>query len=443
MYEFSASFKNQLDLFETSLPFAGRLDRENRWIKLSELINWNEFERIYSKLFSKLGRSAIKARIVVGALILKHKLELSDREIAQQLAEHPYLQIFIGLTEFTTTPPFDSSTLTNVRKRLGENEFDKFEKEIIKELTDKKLIKAKGLLVDATVVESEITFPTDCGLLNKVRQYLTEKIKDFSKITGEKVRTYCRVARQEYLNFNKKRKKTNKQIRRMQKSLLQYVRRNIKQMKEVMVRLKESGVEIPNKILDKFEVAKKIYEQQKTMYEQKVKTIKSRIVSFHKHYVRPMVRGKAGKNVEFGPKVSLGYVDGYLFVDHYSTDSFNESKYLKQAVDNYKERFNKKPNYVAMDNIYGNRDNRNYLKDEEIRTSVKALGRKKSNPANDKDRRWRHGKQRERNRIEGAIGHVKSKYLLEKVRAKLPKTEYSWFRLALLSHNLVTAAKRA
>ena len=73
----------------------------------------------------------------------------------------------------------------------------------------------------------------------------------------------------------------------------------------------------------------------------------------------------------------------------------------------------------------------------------RSLGRKKSNQSSDKDYRWRKGKQKERNRIEGAFGHVKAKYLLGKVRAKLPQTEYSWLRMALLSHNLVTAAKRA
>ena len=443
MYEYSASFKNQLDIFETSLPFAGGLDRTNRWITLSKLINWKEFEKIYAQTFSKRGRSGIKARIVIGALILKHKLELSDREIAQQLTENPYLQIFIGLNEFTTISPFDSSTLTNVRKRMGENEFEKFEIEIIKELQKKKLIKPKGFLVDATVIESEITFPTDCGLLNKVRKFLVENIKNIGKTTNKKMRTYCRKAQKEYLNFNKKRKKTKKQIRRMQKSLLQYVRRNIKQMKELTAHVQESGVAISKKIVDKFELAKKIYKQQKTMYDNKVKTIESRIVSFHKDYVRPMVRGKSGKNVEFGSKVSMAYVDGYLFVDQYSTDSFNESKYLKQSVDNFKERFNKKPNYVAMDNIYGTRENRKYLNDEKIKTSVKALGRKRLNQSQDKDCRWRRSKQKERNRIEGAFGHVKSKYLLGKVRAKLPETEYSWLRMALLSHNLVTASKRA
>ena len=51
-------------------------------------------------------------------------------------------------------------------------------------------------------------------------------------------------------------------------------------------------------------------------------------------------------------------------------------------------------------------------------------------------------KQKERNRIEGAIGHVKTKYSVAEVRAKLPETEYSWLRLALLSHNMVSAAKR-
>lgn len=442
MYKYSASFTNQLEIFEASLPFGGKLDANNRWIKLSSQINWEHFEKIYAKTFAKIGRPGKQARLVIGAMILKHKLEVSDVELTYQITENPYLQFFIGLDKFQSEPPFDSSTLTNVRKRIGEEEFDQFESVLIDDLVSNKLLNPKGLLVDATVYESDITFPTDCGLLNKARQYCVTQIKTLSKIVGTKVRTYCRKAQQEYLNFAKKRKKTRKQIRRMQKSLLQYLRRNIKQMTELVEQVTEKGHVVSHKVTEQFKIVKKIYHQQKHMYTNKVKTIESRIVSFHKSYVRPIVRGKSGKDVEFGAKVSMSYVDGYLFVDHYSHENYNESTTLEQAVSNYNDRFGKDPNYVAMDQIYGTRENRNYLKDKSIRTSVKRLGRKKSNESLDKDYRWRKGKQKERNRIEGAFGHIKENYLLGNVRAKLPKTEYSWLRFALLSHNLATAAKR-
>ena len=442
MYKYSESFTNQLEIFEKSLPFEGKLDTNNRWIELSSQIDWTKFEKIYANTFSKIGRPGKDARLVIGALILKHKLELSDDEVTQQLAENPYLQFFVGLSKFQTEAPFDSSTLTNVRKRLGEKEFDAFETTVIDELVANKLLKPKGLLVDATVYESDITYPTDCGLLNKARQYCVAQIKKLTKIVGTKVRTYCRVAQKSYLNFSKKRQKTAKDIRRMQKSLLQYVRRHIRQMSHLVEQAIEKGHVVSTTVLENFEIVKKIYEQQKYMYINKLKTIESRIVSFHKTHVRPIVRNKSGKRVEFGAKVSLSHVDGYLFVDHYNNENFNESTTLKTAVDNFNDRFGKNPAYVSMDQIYGTRENRNYLEDKNIRSSVKPLGRRKKNESRDKDHRWRKNKQKERNRIEGAFGYTKEKYLLKKVRAKTPKTEYSWLRLGLLSHNLATAAKR-
>jgi len=222
----------------------------------------------------------------------------------------------------------------------------------------------------------------------------------------------------------------------MQKSLLQYLRRNIKQMTDLLAQVTEKGHVVSTKVSEKFAIVKEIYQQQKHMYMNKLKTIEHRIVSFHKTHVRPIVRNKSGKKVEFGAKVAMSHVDGYLFVDHYNNENFNEGTKLETAIANYNERFGKNPNYVSMDQIYGSRGNRTYLSDRGIRSSVKPLGRKKKNESRDKDHRWRKSKQKERNRIEGAFGYTKEKYLLRKVRARTPKTEYSWLRFGLLSHNL-------
>ena len=362
--------------------------------------------------------------------------------MTQHLTENPYLQFFVGLTTFHLQPPFDSSTLTNVRKRLGEKEFDDFEQSLINDLIEHKLLKPKGLLIDATVCNSYITYPTDCGLLNKARQYCVTQIKKYSKIVGTKVRTYYRKAQQEYLSFNKKRNKTHHEIRRMQKKMLQYLRRNLNQVTELIDQVIEKGHVISTKVSDRIEVIKTIYDQQRYMYTNRLKSIESRIVSLHQPHVRPIVRNKAGRKVEFGPKVAMSLVDGFLFADRYSNENFNENTTLEQVVENFEKRFGKTPDYVAMDQIYGTRENRAYLKSKGIRSSVKKLGRKKQDECRDKEHRWRKQKQRERNRIEGGIGYIKTKHLLDEVRAKLPQTEYSWVRFGLLSHNLATVAKR-
>jgi len=70
------------------------------------------------------------------------------------------------------------------------------------------------------------------------------------------------------------------------------------------------------------------------------------------------VRGKAGKPVEFGSKISVSMMGKLAFVDHLSWDAFNESADLIAQVKAYKERFGFYPESVYADGIYGTRDNR-------------------------------------------------------------------------------------
>lgn len=442
MYKFSEPVNRQLEMFEKSLPFGGKLDADNRWLKLASLIDWQKFEAIYAETFAAIGRPGIRAREVIGALILKYILAVSDSELTLQLTENPYFQYFIGMARFKNRPPFDSSTLTHVRKRLGEKLFDEFEQILINDLIVKKLIKPRALQVDATVYESEITYPTDCGLLNKARQYCVAQIKQLSQVIGCKVRTYCRVAQQAYVNFSKARTHTVQKVRAMQKALLQYLRRNIGQLSELILLAQEKGHAVCQKIVTTLETVKTLYEQQKTMYDQRINSITSRIVSFHKPYIRPIVRNKSGKKVEFGAKVQLSLVDGYLFADYINFENFHEGTQLANSIQKFQQRFDRQPDSVAMDNIYGSRKNRKYLAERNIRAAVKPLCRPTLDETAAAERRWRHQKQRERNQIEGAIGNSKTKYALGVVRAKLPETELSWIRMSLLSRNLVTAAKR-
>ncbi len=442
MYKHSEPNSDQLEMFNKSLPFSGKLNRLNRWIRIACLINWQHFELIYAKTFSTTGRPGIRARYVLGSLILKHKLEVSDEELLLHLSENPYLQYFIGLEKFSHDIPFDTSTLTNVRKRLGDDEFKKFEQTIIDELVAKKILQPQNLQIDATVFESDITYPTDCGLLNKARKYCVKQIKELNKVVKQKTRTYCRVAQNEYLDFSKKRRKSQKQIRTMRKKLLQYLRRNIKQVAELADKAKELGETISSDIETTLATVKTIYAQQKEMYIQKKKSIENRIVSLHKPYVRPIVRGKNGKDVEFGAKANLGLVGKFLFPDHISFDNFNEGIRLQESVEAFHGRFGKYPRYVLADAIFGTRDNRKYLDGLGIRHSFKPLGRPKKDSASYNKTRWRRQKQKERNRIEGAIGNSKGYYDLGEVRAKTDKTERAWIKMALLSRTIMLAGQQ-
>jgi len=442
MYRFSEPDKNQLEIFEQSLPFGGKLNRKNRWIQLSGLVNWRELEAIYAKTFSGTGRPGVRARYVIGSLIIKHIMKCSDEEVWLHISENPYMQYFIGFSRYRYDAPYDPSTLTNVRKRLSKEQFDAFEHELIGMLTAKELIHPKGMLTDATVFQSEITYPTDCGLLHKAQTFCVANIKRLGAVLGRRMRTYCRVAHKSYLAFSKKRRKTAQDVRKMHKRMLGYVRRNIGQLDELITEAKARGLSIPKRVHSTFQTIKTMYDQQKQMYKSNTKSISDRIVSIHKPYVRPIVRGKTNKDVEFGAKVSLSYVDGYLFADHVSFDNYHEGTMLVKSIERFEQAFGKKPAYVSMDSIYGSRENRAYLKKQTIRTSVKPLGRPKKDSSTRYEKQWKRQKQKERSHIEGAIGNSKTAYALELVRAKTEKTEYSWIRFALMSRNLALAGRR-
>jgi hypothetical protein len=227
----------------------------------------------------------------------------------------------------------------------------------------------------------------------------------------------------------------------MQRKLLQYLRRNIKQVSELAGKAKELGKSIASDIATTLATVEKIYAQQKQMYTQKKKSIEHRIVSLHKPYVRPIVRGKNGKDVEFGAKANLSLVGKFLFPDHISFDNFNEGIRLQESVEAFFERFGKYPGCVLADAIYGTRDNRLYLDERGIRYTFKPLGRPKKDTSADNQTRWRRQKQKERNRIEGAIGNSKSHHDLGKVRARTDTTEKAWIQLALLSRNITLAGQ--
>lgn len=110
----------QLSFKDFYLPFGGSLNPRNRWIQLSRLIPWKEFENKYAEQFSEkgIGAPAKSFRVALGALMIKEKLRITDEETVEQLRENHYLQYFIGMEGYRDEEPFDSSMMVHFRKRI-------------------------------------------------------------------------------------------------------------------------------------------------------------------------------------------------------------------------------------------------------------------------------------------------------------------------------------
>lgn len=432
--------RKTLPLFSELMPFGGQLDENNRWMKRERLVPWDELESIYRGYFSRLGRPAKDGRLMLGAFCIKHIEGWSDEQVELAIRENPYMQYFCGFDQFVTSPLFDESTLCNFRKRLGQKFFEEFDQEILELLKRHKVIRAGGVMFDATVVPSNVKYPTDTGLLNGAREWLVKQIDTIGKAVGKAFRTRKRVARKEYLNFSKKRKKSKKGIRGAVKKLVQHVRRNLKQFEEGLGLLRAQGQSVSRGVLERYEVVRKLYEQQVEMYRNKVHSVKDRIVSLHQPWVRPMPRGKEGRATEFGPKAALSLVDGYLFLDRLSSDAFNEASAMETTLDRFVERFGKEPVTATGDGLYGTKENRKILGARGIKDAFKKLGRPKKEP--DAQARWKKKMQKKRNQIEGYIGHAKQHFNCGRIGYKTEAGMEIWVRMGLSMMNLDTAAKR-
>jgi IS5 family transposase len=102
--------QKQIPIEEFKTPLETKLNRENRWVKLAEALPWDKLAKIYHRAMSATkGRRSKDARIVIGAFIIKHKVELSDEDTLESIQENMYQQYFLGLKEYQYEPVFDSS----------------------------------------------------------------------------------------------------------------------------------------------------------------------------------------------------------------------------------------------------------------------------------------------------------------------------------------------
>lgn len=111
---------NQLTLAGFETPFDQKLSKSNRWIKMAHALPWDSIVCYYDKLFtSREGRPPISGRVVLGAVIIKHYLNLSDRETIAQIRENMFMQYFLGYSSFTNEEPFSPALFVEIRERLN------------------------------------------------------------------------------------------------------------------------------------------------------------------------------------------------------------------------------------------------------------------------------------------------------------------------------------
>ncbi len=473
MIKYTSSKQLTLDNFKH--PF-NELNNNNRWIKLAELVPWDDLAGVYARnLNPGAGRLSVDVRMVIGALIIKHRMCLSDRDTVDMISENIYMQYFCGLPGFQQEKPFDPSLFVDIRKRMGKDKFDAFNRIIIEESerlkpARKKIItknksketipeknntldtngsevtRKKGKLkIDASVADQYITYPSDLKLLNNSREEAERLIDALYKKGNfeKKPRTYRRNARKEYLLIAKKRRPKPQKIRVAIGKQLRYLSRDLNNIEKMLDHFGSRPFPLEYRDQKIYWVLQHIYNQQNMMYKDKTHNCPNRIVNIYQPYVRPIVRGKDRTNVEFGAKINISEVDGFVRLDHFSWDNYNEGLDLKMQVEAFRKVYHCYPEAVLADKIYLTRENRKWLNDNGIKITGKPLGRppKETKTAY---QRWKFKKEcNKRNHVEGKFGQGKNGYRLNQIRAKRSDTSTSWVSAILFVMNLLQLTKLA
>lgn len=435
MYRYS---NGQISLSDFKQPVGMNLKESNRWVKKAQTIPWLDIEKRYAKLFTnRKGNVAKPLRLALGACIIQAEYGFSDEETALMIQENPYLQYFCGYPGYDDEHlPFDPSLMVYFRKRLTPEVLGEINEMILrdaKERQEKETEQNRNddddstppsgggnsgtLVVDATCAPSNIRFPQDVSLLDEARENAEQIIDTLQEQSNKKKpRTYRNKAHKDSLKYMRSRKHTEKKTREAIRKQLQYLRRDL----SIIDFMQQSGLIVPQKWQTRLETIRKIYEQQKYMFDNHTHSVPDRIVSVSQPFIRPIVRGKAGKPVEFGAKLDISVADGWTRLECWSFDAYNEATRLTETIERYKAREGHYPERVLADKIYRNRENLGYCKAHGIRLSGPALGRPKKDEQ--RDRQQTYLDQNERIEVERQFSLAKRRCNLGKVKTKLEET---------------------
>jgi len=368
--------------------------------------------------------------------ILKSYYKCSDAMLIEMLNGNWQMQMFCGIRLVNGEQIKDKDMVSRWRSYLGKKlDMDKLQMSCVQHWKPFMQHTHSGFC-DATVYESYITYPTDAKLLWRAISDVHLMIKDIRKrLKLRTSRTKHENRKKKYLAFAKKRKKSKRENKKMCKLLLKYLNRLLGQLNEL--ESKHKAVSGKGKRL---KTIKELQEQQWKLYFGKQAKVPDRIVSLHKPYVRPIIRGKEVKPVEFGPKVNLLQVDGINFIEHLSYDNFNESTRLQSTI-HMQRRYFGACYQMGADAIYATNANRKYCTQNNIATSFVAKGKEGEYKEQKSQMRSILGKIRS-TVLEGSFGNEKTHYDMAQIKARTEANEKVWIFFSLLTSNASQITKR-
>jgi len=384
----------------------------------------------------------------IGLMFLKAYTKLSDEKLIEQInCGNWAMQLFCGLRLGVGQKIKDYKIVSRWRvfigKHLSEEELQKCLVRAWKdELKDK-----KSNISDATCYESYVRYPTDSKLLWESVSWLHQQmcsLCNYLKIAHP--RNKYKDVKKAYQSYARRRRKSHKLTRRIRRRLLHLLKKMLGQISPLIGYWKKGKLQmnrskpVKANFFERLKIIKKVYQQQQLHFERPDKSIPNRIVSLHKSYLRPIVRGKENKRVEFGKKVHKMMVGGIGFIEYASFDAFHEGNRMKRTIWKHRRYFGTCLHFSG-DQIYANNKNRKFCTKNGIFTSFKRKGRAAKEEQQAQLLRNTLNKERA-TVLEGSFGNDKNHYGLDKIKARTQATENVWIFFGIMCANAMKIAKK-
>ena len=407
--------------------------------KIYVSIPWNDLVRHFKIEEYKKGPSRFfSPQGMIALMILKSYVGCSDRKLIEHLNGNINFQLFCDIWlqgERLTNFKIVSQIRTFLSAKLAIAEAQKILAKHWKPYIEHPNI----MLTDATCYETAMRYPTNVKLLWESVDWSYGQLKIICKYLKIRIpRTKYLKQKDRYSNYSRKRRKSKKERRVLTRSLLHLLDKLLFRMKEIERNYPEKFT-MPDRYYRQIKIITTVLSQQQEIFRTGV-SVPDRIVSLSKSYIRPIVRGKEVKPVEFGAKVNMIQFGGINFIEHISFSAFHEGIRLKQSV-RYGRELVGKITHLSGDDIYATNANRTYCKKENITHGFKRKGRAGKH---EQHRKILHSVLRKERatRMEGSFGTEKEHYGLKKIRAMTQKNEELCIFFGVHTANAVRIAKK-
>ena len=343
----------EVTLFDSHKQLSDIIDFNHPLVKLADSIDWQSIEEDLAQAYpATTGNPNKPIRLMVGLHYLRYMFNLSDESIVWAYIENPYYQYFCGEKVFQHAFPIDRSSMSRFRERLKKRKLYKLLQETIKSGFKTKIIKPKSIetaVIDSTVQEKNITYPTDAKLYYKAIVKLSKLAK---RLNIRQRQSYIRVGKKLLIKTN--RYNHAKQFRRQATTLKKLKHRLGRVIREIEREIQKRAINLDIEAKTLLQSCQKLYNQKRHS--------KNKLYSLHEPDTVCISKGKSHKRYEFGNKSSFIATAKECFILH--ADAHEGNPYdghtlkgmLKEANTSLKEMIDKTIRYLFGDKGYRGHD---------------------------------------------------------------------------------------